>query len=150
LEISRMGSIRNILLRPNENLDIGNILIFDDAEWLAFDKYGSLNDNYKLTVGRINDKIKWRDANGVLHEVPCISGTSYLGSKSRQNWYDIEYNTYDVRLPIGQIFVFSEYNEETKLIDLNKRFIFGDKVYEVTGVDNVTYLETDGYGIVQY
>lgn len=150
LEIRRMGNIRNLLLRPTESLDIGNILIFENAEWIVFDKYGSETDSFKLTVGRINDKIKWKDADEVIHSVPCISGTSYLGSKSRQNRFDIEYNTYDVRLPTGQLYIFSELNKTTATLELNQRLIFGNKVYEITGIDNVTMVESDGYGVVQY
>lgn len=150
LEIRRMGNIRNILLRPTENLDVGNILVFDDAEWLVFDKYGNPADNVKVTVSRINDKLRWKDANGLIHSVPCISGTSYLGSKSRQNRFDIEYNTYDVRLPTGQLYVFAELNQETRMIGLNHRFVFNGIVYEVTGIDNATTIEYDGYGVVQY
>lgn len=150
LDIRRMGNIRNVLLRPTESLDIGYTLIFDENEWLIYDKYGSAENHLKLEVAKINDRLVWIDANGILIDLPCVSGTTYIGSKSRQNRYDIETNTYDVRLPAGQIFVFAEYNRDTKTLDLNQRFIFGRKVYEIVGIDDVTSVESDGYGIVQF
>lgn len=150
LDIRRMGSIKNVLLRPSETLDVGNTLVFDDEEWLIYDRYGSKENHFKLEISKINDRLIWVDANGIINDLPCVSGTTYIGSKSRQNRYDIETNTYDVRLPAGQIFVFAEYNKDTKTLDLNQRFIFGRKVYEIAGIDDVTSVESSGYGIVQF
>ena len=143
LEINRMGSLRTILLRPSKNLDIGNTLFFDGNYWLVYDKYGSVEDNVKLTVSKINSNLKWIDANDKVCTVPCVSSSSYLGSKSRVHSNNIDYNMFDVRLPTGQIMVFAEINKETKKIDLNHRFIFGRRVYEVIGIDDVSISPRD-------
>ena len=150
LEINRMGSLRTILLRPSKNLDIGNTLFFDGNYWLVYDKYGSVEDNVKLTVSKINSNLKWIDANDKVCTVPCVSSSSYLGSKSRVNSNNIDYNMFDVRLPTGQIMVFAEINKETKKIDLNHRFIFGRRVYEVTGIDDVSMVDDNYYGVLQF
>src|SRR5690606_7997003 len=57
---------------------------------------------------------------------------------------------YDVRLPIGQLFVSVEKNDTTEEIGLNHRFIFGRNVYEITGMDDITTVNDEGYGIIQY
>lgn len=150
LEINRMGSLRTILLRPNEDLDIGNTLFFDNNYWLSYDKYGSVEDNVKLTVSKVNSNLKWIDADDNVCIVPCVSSSSYLGSKSRVNSNDVNYNMYDVRLPTGQIMVFAEINEDTKKIDLNHRFIFGRRVYEITGIDDVSMVDSNYYGVLQF
>lgn len=146
--IERMGNIRSILLRPHQDLNVGNMARFENRTWLMFDKFGYVDSGVKLTAMRTNYNLKWIDPDGILHAKRCYASSSDIGSKSKQSRATIEFNKYDVRLPFGQLYIFIETTEHTKKLDLNHRFIVNDIVYETIGIDNTTHVE-DGYGIIQ-
>jgi len=152
VEIERLGSLREIILRPNDNLEIGTYVKFDGDTWLLFDKHGGTGStSIKMTAIRCNRKIKWmgRDGDPTPKEYDCVASATDIGSKSKQSKNEIEWNKYDVRLPIGQLFVTVEANPDTKSIELNDRFVFGRNVYEVTGIDDITGIDENDYGIIQ-
>lgn len=146
VEVERMGTLREILFRPtDESLNVGAKVIFDGETWLIFDKFGQ----NKVLAEQCNRTLKWREKDGTIIEVDCIASAMDLGSKAKQSRNEIEWNKYDVRLPLGQLFVFAELTDETKKIKLNQRFIFGSKVYEVVGIDDTTTVNRNGYGVIQ-
>jgi hypothetical protein len=149
VEVERMGTLREVLFRPtSEGLNEGTYVTFDGHTWLIFDKFGQ----NKALVEQCNRQLKWYDRNGVLHSIDCIASSQDLGSKAKQSKNEIEWNKYDVRLPLGQLFVFVELRPETEKIDLGHRFVFGRKVYEVTGIDDTTIVRENGdnvYGVLQ-
>lgn len=149
IEIDRQGGLRNILFRPNEYYEVGNIVEFDDTQWLAYDTYGSVVDDIKLRVSRINDIMKWRDETGIIREIPCITATSYLGSGAKSNDTGLTYNNFNVQLPIGKIYMFVELNELTKNVKIGQRFICGSKPYKVTHIDDISLVDSNYYGILQ-
>lgn len=141
LSVERLGSLKEILFRPSfEGLNLGAYLEFDDDTWLIFDKY----DNSSVFVQKCNDTIKWTDDEGNIHEKPCVASASDLGSKAKQGRNELEWNKYDVSLPLGQLFIFVELTDKTDKLKYNQRFIFGTKVYEIIGYDDVTSVR--GYG----
>lgn len=149
--IERMGNIRSILLKPGDDLQVGNMASFENRDWLLYDKFGYHEVGVKMTAMRVNYKLKWRSKREInkMHEIKCYASSSDIGSKSKQSRADIEYNKYDVKLPYGQLYVFMEKSDESDEIDLNHRFIVNNIVYEVVGVDNTTHVEGD-YGIIQF
>ena len=139
--IERMGNIRSIILKPDEDLNVGNMAMFEDRTWLIFDKFGHRDTGVKLTAMRTNYNLKWIDRDGILNTKRCYASSSDIGSKSKQSRASVEYNKYDVRLPFGQLYIFIETTDATEKIDLNQRFIINNIVYEVIGVDNTTHVE---------
>ena len=151
VEIERLGSLREIILRPNDSLEIGTYVRFDGYTWLLYDKYGGTGSmSIKMLAIRCNREVKWVDRNGKLVKYNCVASATDIGSKAKQSKNEIEWNKYDVRLPLGQLFMTLELNEDSKKITLNDRFIFGRNVYEVTGVDDITNVGVDGYGVIQF
>lgn len=150
VNVERLGSLREIIFRPNQGLNVGTYVKFDGETWLIFDKWGSIQTKLSVLVQRCNRVLKWRDKDGNLQTIDCIASASLLGSKGNQAKMDIEYNQYDVRLPTGQLFVFVEANDLTRTIKMNQRFIFGNNAYEVFGIDDVTNVNKNGYGIIQF
>lgn len=146
--IERMGNIRNLLLPPRYDLDVGNMTMFEGRTWLIFDKYGFKEDHVKVTAMRTNYNLVWKGRNGTLKNCRCYASSSDIGSKSKQSRANIEFNKYDVKLPFGQLYIFLETRDDTETISLNQRFIVNKIVYEVVGIDNTTHVE-DGYGIIQ-
>lgn len=149
VEVERMGTLREVLFRPNQGLNIGTYVKFDNETWLVSDKWGSEHGNVKVMVQKCNRTLKWQDANSEVIEVDCIASQSPLGSKANQGKNDIEWNKYDVRLPVGQLYVFAERNAITDAIKMNQRFIFGSNVYEVYGIDDISAVDKNGHGILQ-
>ncbi|AKQ08530.1 putative structural protein [Bacillus phage PBC2] len=151
VEVERMGTLREVIFRPNQSLGVGTYVKFDGDTWLLFDKYGGTGStSVKMLAQKCNRSLKWKDESGVFHEFECVAGATDLGSKAKQSKNDIYWNKYDVRLPIGQLFVFVELNDTTKHIRLNQRFIFGGNVYEVIGIDDTTAISRNGFGLMQF
>lgn len=146
--VERLGSLREILLRPQESIELGSYLRFDENDWIVFDEYGTGITN-KSMVAKCNRLLKWKDAEGKLHEYMCVSSASDLGSKSKQGKSEIEWNKYDIKLPRNQLFVFVPRNIHTDKIILNQRFIFGNRAYEVVGIDDTSGVDMDGFGVIQ-
>jgi hypothetical protein len=149
VSVDRLGSLREILFKPNEGLNLGSYVKFDDETWLITDKWGSLQTRYTMLCQRCNRKLKWIDRDGVLQSIDCIVSASLLGSKGNQSKLDISYNQLDVSLPIGQIFVFLERNPITKTIKMNQRFLLNSNAYEVYGIDDNSNVDKNGHGIIQ-
>lgn len=150
VQVERLGTLRELVLRPDENLEIGVYASIDNEWYLIIDKYGGLGaSSIKLTAIKTNQMLKWIDIKGVEKSYKCVASATDLGSKSKQGKTIIEYNKYDVKLPSGQLIVSVETNEDTNLIDLNHRFIFGRNVYEVIGLDDITNTNNE-YGIIQF
>lgn len=148
VEIERLGTLREVLFRPtSDGLNEGTYVRFDNFTWLIFDKYKG-----KVIVSQCNRKLKWYDRNGVSYSFDCVASSADLGSKAKQGRNEIEWNKYDVSLPLGQLFVFVELRPETEAIKLGQRFIFGNKAYEVTGIDDTTVVRekgVDAFGVLQ-
>lgn len=150
MNIERMGDIREIIFRPYEGVDVGTYLTFDGETWLVYDRWGSIDGGkIKVQVERCTEKLRWKDKAGKMHEQFCVASATQLGSKANQGKNALEWNKFDVRLPLGQIFVFIEKNDVTKNLHLNQRFILGSNAYEVVGVDDVTSTSIAGYGFLQ-
>lgn len=151
IEVDRSGELREVLFRPNESLNVGTYVGFDNETWLIFDKYGGEQSvTVKVVVANCNRVLKWKDKNGLIVEIDCVTSATDLGSKAKQSRNEITYNKYDVKLPSGQIYAFVELNDKTKEINYNDRFIFGKNVYEVVGFDDMTLVDKNGYGIIQF
>lgn len=150
MTIERMGDIREILFRPYEEVDVGAYLTFDNDIWLVYDKFGSAQaGKSKVLVEKCTEKLRWKDADENYFEEYCVASATQLGSKANQGKNALEWNKFDVRLPLGQIFIFVERNDKTKQVAMSQRFILGSNVYEVTGYDDVTSISADGYGYIQ-
>jgi hypothetical protein len=146
VEVERLGTLREILFRPSsEGLNVGTYVSFDDNTWLIFDSFGKK----KVIAEQCNRTLKWIDKDANLIEIDCIASSMDLGSKAKQSRNEIEWNKYDVRLALGQLFVFVTLTDKTKEINLNQRFIFGSRVYEVVGIDDTTAVDRNGFGILQ-
>lgn len=149
IEIERMGSIRQVLFRNYQGLNVGAYVKFDDETWLVTDVWGSKHSNQKALIQKCNNELRWIAEDGNHMKFMCVASQSPLGSKSNQGKLEIEWNKYDVKLPLGQLYVFIERNKFTSKIKIDQRFIFGNNVYQVSGVDDTTLTNKGGFGIIQ-
>ena len=58
--IERMGNIRNLLLKPGDDLQVGNMARFEQRDWLLYDKFGYHEVGVKMTAMRTNYVLKWK------------------------------------------------------------------------------------------
>jgi hypothetical protein len=150
VEVERLGTLREVILRPMETLEIGMNVLIDDEWYMLIDKYGgNASTSLKMLALKINQRLRWVDKDGVKHDIKCIVSATDLGSKSKQSKNDIEWNKYDVRLPMGQMFLTFESNDLTRNFNLNFRFIFNSKVYEIVGIDDITNIDSNSNGLIQ-
>jgi hypothetical protein len=150
MSIERMGDIREILFKPYEGVDVGSYLTFDGDTWLVYDMYGSIEGGkVKVTAEKCTEELRWLNAEGLLEQEYCVASATQLGSKANQGKNALEWNKFDVRLPLGQIFVFVQRNQLTKQLAMSQRFILGSNAYEITGIDDVTSTDVNGFGFVQ-
>lgn len=132
---------RLILFRPSTTVDVGDRVNIDGESWLVF----GFNDNevYPKAIIRLtNDSLRWKDSEGTLHSQPC------LATNEQYTKYEIEPNRYSVNLVRGGVYIYAPLNAETVSIKPSTRFIVGSQVYEVHGVDDMTY-RYQGKGLVQ-
>lgn len=150
MSIERMGDIREILFRPYEGVDVGTYLSFDGETYLIYEKFGSIKaGKVKVLAEKCTEEVRWKQSDDEIYSLPCVASATQLGSKANQGKNALEWNKFDVRLPLGQIFVFVQKNDETSKIKLSQRFIFGSNAYEVLGFDDVTSTDFCGHGFIQ-
>ncbi|SDX95546.1 hypothetical protein [Thermoactinomyces sp. DSM 45892] len=147
IKIERLGSLREVIFRPNQRLEIGTYITFDDDTWIIFDQFRGLVS--KVIVAKCNHTLRWKNQHDQILEFDCVASTMDLGSKTKKSKDEIRWNKYDVPLPMGQLLVFVESNSATSQIELNHRFIFNRKAYEVVGIDGTTLVNKSGFGVLQ-
>lgn len=132
-----------LLLRPESTLDIGAIVKYKDELWLVFNTTGEMFSP-KSRVQLCNDTLKWESKDGSIYEIP----TSVSSSKSTK--YDIASNELQVLMLQGGVYAYVQSNEVTRQIMHSQRFILGSNVYEISGIDDLTYVDKNNQGIIQF
>ncbi|ARF70771.1 hypothetical protein B7C51_25205 (plasmid) [Paenibacillus larvae subsp. pulvifaciens] len=134
---------RKLLFRPNQITKLGSLVEFDNETWMIFESFNE-TISPKASVRHLNEYLRWYDKEKNIHKVKC------LAMATRITKYDITPNRYDIDLLAGGIYAIAQSNEEIKTIKPSQRFILGESVYEIAGIDDVTYRNADGSGIIQF
>lgn len=116
------------------NIKRGSMVNFKSEDWIVVTKIES-NDVYKLSkIVRCNNVLKFQDDELNIHEIPCkISDKTSVYSDG------VEMNKF-LALQDDQIMVTIPNNEITKLINLEKRFIFDNsEIYKLTKIQKLTH-----------
>ena len=86
VKIERMGGLKELLLRPNDDIPIGAYVELDNEMWIVYDKYGGENSvSIKAIIAKCNKMLRWINKNNQLKEYQCYASASDIGSKSKQN-----------------------------------------------------------------
>lgn len=145
VSIDRMGSLRDVIFRPESGLERGTYLQFDNATWIIFDAYTN-TVSPKATVQQCNELLKFKTKNGEVHKIYTYAGSSSLGSKASQLRAEIPYNKLDIKEPTSQMFVHVESNSLTIQLDVNDRLIIGKRPFKIIGKDDSTMTQIKGDG----
>lgn len=128
---------RQLLLLPEDSVDKGSIAFFDELNWLVTEFIPNLVYP-KAIVTICNEIARWND--GVnTYEYPAVA----VGKG-----YKLEDNKKYMRLAEGDVVIKIPFNDETKTIKELQRFIFGDRAYQVIGIDNMSNV-LNGIGILE-
>jgi hypothetical protein len=116
-----------LLFRPQEILNKGMYVEIDADTYMITDFIP--NEIYpKAQVELCNSSLKWRDSSGNLFEYKCIvKGTVYKDEINKQIF------TSD-----SELTVLVQYNNDTKNIKPNQRFIFNEMAFDVQSIDTIT------------
>jgi hypothetical protein len=135
---------KELIFRPSIIRSRGQILTIDSEKWMISD-FNKDIISPKAKILRINNIMKWKDYSGVIVEEPCVLASSTIaeannlvgkGMKSNDLFY----------LPTGSFRTFVQYNNNSKNIKFEQRFVFGSGVYKLVAVDDYTYVENSvGY-----
>lgn len=123
----KKSNVIDILLRPQIKVNKGIYTTYDSDTYLLTEFVA--NEIYpKATIELCNASIKWKDNTNTIKEYNCIvKGDSYKESD------DSLVITSD-----GQVKILVQYNDDTKTIKPNQRFIFGNSAFEVDSIDEVS------------
>jgi hypothetical protein len=116
-----------ILLRPLSVANKGAYVVIDSDTYLITDFIA--NEIYpKGKIELCNSSLKWKDDLGNVYEYKCI-----VKGESFQEENDKKVITSD-----SQLIVLIQYNNDTKKIKPNQRFIFGEYAYDVVSIDSLS------------
>lgn len=139
----KTGLLKNMLLRPRAKVNVGDYVEYASALWLVFDFNGEAISP-KATLQACNEIMKWKDKNGNIIQYPT------LATATRNTKFDIASDKMQVEMLQAGVYAYLPYNESTKEIRTSQRFIFGDRVYEISGTDDLTMLDVNRVGIIQF
>lgn len=128
----------HLLLPPQSSTNKGAIAEFDSVKWMVMD-YKPDVVYPKAQVKLCNQVVKWIDGSGVTHEYPCVA---------TGKGYQLDENGEYLVTSDGKVVALIPYNSVTQGIEEKQRFVFGDRSYEVIGVDDVSNV-VNGKGYIE-
>ncbi|MDH6674431.1 hypothetical protein M2277_005123 [Paenibacillus sp. LBL] len=136
------SKVKDVLLRPDTTVNLGDHIEFNNEKWLVFDC--SEKDVFpKASIQSCNEMLRWVKKDGTYAEYDAVVRAS------RYIKYAVGYNRFDVNLLEGGMFVYVVINDDTRSISPLQRFIIGSSVYEVTGIDDMSFTK-NGLGLLQF
>ena len=140
-----LGSFKEFLSYPYDThqFDIGDYISFDYGgdihDWLLTSLDKKLYYDIKGRIERCNIRLKWQDIDGAIHGYPAVAK-----EKLTSNKFDF---SSDININQGKLTINVRYNENTRLIPINKRFLFGDPYQAFKVISLVNYTDTNTLGI---
>lgn len=120
----RTEDIRTIA--STTELKRGDIITWDNEQWLIISEIGHKRFcYYKGIIQKINYNIKFIFEDGIIREYPAI-----IESKI----FDVESNKF-INIPTGKIIVLLQDSTESRMINIDNRFIKMNKAFKVVGDD---------------
>ncbi len=115
----KLGDDFKTLLFNSEHssVTLGQKFYFDNNYFLAFSTTAIKSLVNGVVVRRCNNVLRWVDTNGTTYSEPCVIDYNVRSVSNRIG---------DLVLPEGQIRIFAQLNVNTKTINENQRFLFGN------------------------
>ena len=128
--IERNPNRKRLLCYPNETIDIGDIVFWDNLYWICI-----MNDTGLIDVGIIqkcNNTLSYYTSDSILHSIPCIISDNIS--------LDNEINKY-ITVVDNEIYCFISDDVTNRQIDVNDIFSIGySNYYVMTKPDDISNL----------
>ena len=132
---------KRLLCFPDETINVGETVEFDGSNWICVDNDTTSQVSDVGIIEKGHNTLKWKDKGGTVREHVCIIITATTKSQT------IDEEKY-ISLPNGIIKIVVRYTAETKMVLTNQRFIFGNQVYEIHGIDDFSKV-INGVGLLE-
>lgn len=122
-----------LLVRHDENFDIGCYIEYDDTYWLAiFREHKTVKANKKFTMAKCNNIWKYKK-NGIVYQFPIfVQNLSLYSDGLADNKYTSQED--------GKVSMFYGENPITKSIDINTRvMISGRNTFRMTNINDYEF-----------
>jgi hypothetical protein len=123
--ITKNPNKKRVLCKPDEDINIGDDIIWNTEHWLCTNVDSDKEIYAKGIIERCNNTLKWQTSTGEIKEYPCI-----IQDKTSVYSTGVEENKY-LSLADDQILITIQYNNDTKQLRQDKRFIFNHSEYEI-------------------
>lgn len=140
-----LGSFKEFLSYPYDELqfDIGDYISFnyggDIHDWLLTSIDKKLYYDIHGRIERCNIRLKWQDGCGNVYDYPAVAREE-LGRDLPDFKSAITINQGKLKLNV-------QFNEHTRLIPINKRFLFGDPDQAFKVIALINYTDTPILGL---
>lgn len=131
---------KTFVLMPGDTIKIGDIVVWENLHWLVVELDFDNTIAYKGRIAQCNRQIRWQ--NPVTKDIIerwCLMTKPYTSNVTNGTQVSVSNREYKVQIP---------YDDETKLVDLDKRFMLElingrPRTYNCTSVDQQTNVYQD-------
>ena len=122
-----------LLVRKDENFDIGCYVEFDNAYWIAiFKEHRTLDTHKKFTLCKCNNIWRYKK-HGVIYEIPIYTQNLSLYSDGLA---DNKYTSQED----GKVSIYYGENPITKAIEINTRIMIGNRLtFRITNINDYEF-----------
>lgn len=131
---------KTFVLMPGDTIKIGDIVVWENLHWLVVELDFDNTIAYKGRITQCNRQIRWQNAvTKDIIERWCLMTKPYTSNVTNGTQISVSNREYKVQIP---------YDDETKLVDLDKRFMLElingkPRTYSCTSVDQQTNVYQD-------
>ena len=126
--IIRNANRKRLLCFPNETISIGEVVEFDNSNWICVmnDTTSPISD--VGIIERCNNVLQFYDKNSILYDVPCIVGKGSIGLDEQKVISTLDS---EIAIQISNTSI-------TRQIPMNYVFKLGLRNYSVVNIDDIT------------
>lgn len=137
------NDFRELIFRDIDyTVNLGTYYRFSDAYWLTINTEELNLISKNVIVRRCNNVMKWEDESGNIYSYPCILAYDVTAGSPRVD--------NDVITPNNRIMLIVQANQDTTLLKVNMRFIFGDRPFKIISLNNYMIDEINGVQNILY
>lgn len=131
---------KTFVLSPGDDIKIGDIVVWENLHWLVVELDFDNTIALKGRITQCNRQIRWQNVDtGEIIERWCLLTKPYTSNVTNGTQLSVSNREYKVQIP---------YDNETKLVDLDKRFMLEvidgrPRTYSCTSVDQQTNVYQD-------
>ncbi len=121
-----------IMCKPDETVNVGDYVVWDDEYYLITFKYTDDKVQTKASIQKCNHNLKWISTDNRLIIRPCIEDARTLYTTGIREDDKID-------IPDGKVGIQLPYDEDTEPLNRGDCFIFNKTRYRVTFYDRTTH-----------